>query len=105
MPSRSSSANMSRATSANLKCLVRIGRLAVAAQIGREHAMAGNRLGEDVTPIVPASGETVEQQERGALAAVTIEQLQPVQVQVRHAAIIATCRVKKQSGSGVWYDR
>jgi hypothetical protein len=44
------------------KLAARIGRAAVAAKVGSDLAISGERLGEDVLPIVARSGEAVQQQ-------------------------------------------
>ena len=56
----------------------RIRRSPVAAQIGSDDAIAGERLREDVLPVIAAAGEAVEQQQRLAGAVIAIKEAHAV---------------------------
>jgi hypothetical protein len=80
-----------------------IGRAAMTTEVRNDRAIAGERLGEDMLPVVAGSREAVQQQQRFAAAAVAEKQLDAVDVdRLTHAAIIAAGVEKKQTGLSVW---
>jgi hypothetical protein len=65
----------------------RIRRAPVAAQVGRDDAVAGGRLPEDVAPVGPASRHAVEEQQGLALPRLLPVQLDPVELDL-HARLL-----------------
>jgi len=52
----------------------------VSTQIRSEHPISGRDVWEDMLPVITAAGEAVEQEQWIALAVVSIEDLEPVQL-------------------------